>query len=345
MDNMYYDGTKLLSIMDINGNKPEIYICTTNRSAGKTTYFSRLLVNRFLKRKEKFCLIYRFKYELDDISNKFFKDIQGIFFADYTMESKPLARGIFHELFLNGVSCGYAVALNSSDTLKKYSHFFSDVSHMMMDEFQSETNHYCNMEVEKLISLHTSIARGNGSMSRYVPVYLIGNPVSLLNPYYSALGISVRIQSDTKFIRGEGWVMEQGYNENAAKAQSESAFNRAFSGNSFLSYTTQGVYLNDSTTFIEKPSGYSKYLGTIRYKEKDYAIREYRNDGIIYCDDSPDTTCKNKLAVTTPDHNINYVMLSANSLFVEQLRYFFERGAFRFKNLECKNVIIKMLSF
>lgn len=342
---IYYDGTKLLSLMDIDGNKPEIYICTTNRSGGKTIYFSRLLINRFIKKKDKFCLIYRFKYELDDISNKFFKDIQGLFFADYTMESKPLARGIFHELFLNGVSCGYAVALNSSDTLKKYSHFFSDVSHMMMDEFQSETNHYCNMEVEKLISLHTSIARGNGSMSRYVPVYLIGNPVSLLNPYYSALGISTRIQSDTKFIRGEGWVMEQGYNENAAKAQSQSAFNRAFSGNSFLSYTTQGVYLNDSTTFIEKPSGYSKYLGTIRYMEKDYAIREYRNDGIIYCDDSPDSTCKNKLAVTTPDHNINYVMLSANSLFVEQLRYFFERGAFRFKNLECKNVIIKMLSF
>lgn len=342
---IYYDGTKLLSLMDIDGNKPEIYICTTNRSGGKTTYFSRLLINRFIKKKHKFCLIYRFKYELDDISNKFFKDIQGLFFADYTMESKPLARGIFHELFLNGVSCGYAVALNSSDTLKKYSHFFSDVSHMMMDEFQSETNHYSNMEVEKLISLHTSIARGNGSMSRYVPVYLIGNPVSLLNPYYSALGISTRIQADTKFIRGEGWVMEQGYNENAAKAQSQSAFNRAFSGNSFLSYTTQGVYLNDSTTFIEKPSGYSKYLGTIRYMEKDYAIREYRNDGIIYCDDSPDSTCKNKLAVTTPDHNINYVMLSANSLFVEQLRYFFERGAFRFKNLECKNVIIKMLSF
>lgn len=342
---IYYDGTKLLSLMDIDGNNPEIYICTTNRSGGKTTYFSRLLINRFIKKKDKFCLIYRFKYELDDISNKFFKDIQGLFFADYTMESKPLARGIFHELFLNGVSCGYAVALNSSDTLKKYSHFFSDVSHMMMDEFQSETNHYCNMEVEKLISLHTSIARGNGSMSRYVPVYLIGNPVSLLNPYYSALGISVRIQSDTKFIRGVGWVMEQGYNENAAKAQSQSAFNRAFSANSFLCYTTQGVYLNDSTTFIEKPTGYSKYLGTIRYLEKDYAIREYRNEGIIYCDDRPDSTCKNKLAVTTPDHNINYVMLSANSLFVEQLRYFFERGAFRFKNLECKNVIIKMLSF
>ena len=37
----YYDGTKLLSMQDMNGNKPEIYISTSNRSAGKTTYFNR----------------------------------------------------------------------------------------------------------------------------------------------------------------------------------------------------------------------------------------------------------------------------------------------------------------
>lgn len=50
----YYDGTKLLSMLDLNGNKPEIYLCTTNRTGGKTTYFGRLCVNRFFDKKEKF---------------------------------------------------------------------------------------------------------------------------------------------------------------------------------------------------------------------------------------------------------------------------------------------------
>ena len=45
----YYDGTKLLSLKDINGNVPEIYICTTNRTGGKTTYFGRLVVISFFK--------------------------------------------------------------------------------------------------------------------------------------------------------------------------------------------------------------------------------------------------------------------------------------------------------
>ena len=44
----YYDGTKLLSLKDINGNTPELYLCVTNRTAGKTTYFGRFLVNKYL---------------------------------------------------------------------------------------------------------------------------------------------------------------------------------------------------------------------------------------------------------------------------------------------------------
>ena len=59
MSNKYYDGTKLLSMLDLYGNKPEIYLCTTNRTGGKTTYFGRLLVNRFLDKGDKFGLIYR----------------------------------------------------------------------------------------------------------------------------------------------------------------------------------------------------------------------------------------------------------------------------------------------
>ena len=55
----YYDGTKLLSLTDIHGNRHEIYMCTTNRTGGKTTYFGRLVVNRFLDKREKFGLLYR----------------------------------------------------------------------------------------------------------------------------------------------------------------------------------------------------------------------------------------------------------------------------------------------
>lgn len=350
--NEYYDGTKLLSLSDLNGNKPEIYICTTNRTGGKTTYFGRLCVNKFIDKKEKFCLIYRYNYELDNVAEKFFKDIGRLFFDNYTMRSERKANGIFHELFLvkkgennNGISCGYAISLNSADQIKKYSHFFSDVNRMIFDEFQSETNHYCSDEIRKLLSVHTSIARGNGEQIRYVPVFMLSNPVSIINPYYVELGISERLKNDTKFLKGNGFVLEQGFIESASSAQKQSGFNKAFASNKYVAYASENVYLNDNQTFIEKLTGNSRYLATIRYNNADYAIREFADSGIIYCDDKADNTYKYRLSLTTNDHDINFVMLKRNEMFVINMRYYFEHGCFRFKNLKCKEAILKMLSY
>lgn len=341
----YYDGTKLLSMLDINGKQPEIYMCTSNRTGGKTTYFNRLVVNKFLKKQGKFCLLYRFGYELDNCDEKFFKDIQALFFSSYEMTSKKRAGGIFYELFLNDISCGYALALNQADQIKKYSHFFSDVERIIFDEFQSENNHYCNDEVKKFLSIHTSIARGQGQQTRYVPVYMLANPVSVINPYYVEMGISSRLQKDTKFLKGDGFVLEQGYNDSASKALKNSGVNRAFGKNKYVAYSSESKYLNDNQAFVEKPAGKSRYILTLKYHDKYYSIREYAELGFLYCDNTADLSYPMKIVVTTEDHDINYVMLKNNAVFLSTLRYYFERGCFRFKDLQCKEVVLSALSY
>lgn len=341
----YYDGTKLLSMLDLNGKKPEIYMCTTNRTGGKTTYFGRLCVNRFLDKGEKFGLIYRYNYELDDVADKFFKDLKGLFFPDKTMTAKKRAKGIYQELFINDKSCGYAIALNSSDSIKKYSHLFSDITRMLFDEFQSESNHYCTDEITKFLSVHTSIARGQGEQVRYVPVFMLANQVSIINPYYVAMGICNRLNSETKFLRGDGYVLEQGFIETASDSQKESGFNRAFKENNYVAYSSENVYLNDNYSFIEKPTGKSRYICTLKYKGNDFGVKEFAESGFIYCDDKPDSTFPMKITVTTDDHSINYVMLKRNDFFLSNLRYLFERGCFRFKDMRCKEAILNALSY
>ena len=318
---------------------------TTNRTGGKTTYFGRLCVNKFKKGQGKFALLYRYNYELDDCADKFFKDLSTLFFSGSVMESKRKASGIFHELFLDGESCGYALSLNSADQLKKYSHLFSDVNRMIFDEFQSESNHYCSDEIKKFISIHTSVARGQGEQVRYVPVYMLSNPVSLINPYYVELGISNRLRDDTKFLRGHGFILEQGFIDSASVAQKESGFNKAFAKNSYVAYSSECVYLNDNKAFIEKPNGIGRYLCTIKYNGTDFGVREFADSGFIYVDDRPDTSYKYKITVTTSDHEINYVMLKRNDMFLTNLRFYFEKGCFRFKDLRCKEAILKALSY
>lgn len=341
----YYDGTKLLSMLDINGNKPEIYMCTTNRTGGKTTYFGRLVVNRFLDKHEKFGLIYRYNYELDDCADKFFKDIGQLFFPGYEMGGKKKARGIYYELYLNGESCGYAVSINNADNVKKFSHFFSDVKRLIFDEFQSESNTYCPNEIKKFISVHTSMARGQGEQNRYLPVYMLANPVSIINPYYVELGISNRLTDQTKFLKGDGFVLEQGFVQSASEAQKGSGFNKAFAKNAYVAYSSECVYLNDSKAFIERPAGIGRYMATLKYNGGVFGVREYADAGIIYCDDRPDESYPIRITVTTDDHEINYVMLKRNDMFLMNLRYYFERGCFRFKDLRCKEAVLKSLSY
>ena len=74
-------------------------------------------------------------------------------------------------------------------------------------------------------------------------------------------------------------------------------------------------------------------------------MREFGEEGVIYCDDRPDITFATKITVTTSDHEINYVMLKRNDFFLSNLRYLFERGAFRFKDMRCKEAVLSALSY
>ena len=174
---------------------------------------------------------------------------------------------------------------------------------------------------------------------------MLGNTVSLINPYYVELGISERLREDTKFLRGDGFVLEQGFVETASRAQKESGMNRAFKNNKYVAYASENVYLNDNKAFVEKPEGIGRYVCTVKMDGSLYAIREYAEHGCLYIDDKADMTFRIKIVVTTADHDINYIMLKKNDYLINNFRYYFEKGCFRFKDLRCKQVLLKMLSY
>ena len=344
-EKQFYDGTKLLSMKDINGLTPEIFISTSNRSAGKTTYFGRMVVNRFKKQGKKFCILYRFNYELNGCAEQFFKDIGQLFFKGDEMTEVRRANGIYVELFLNEISCGYCISLNYADQIKKKSHLLSDVDSILFDEFQSENNHYCDDEVAKLMSIHTSLARGGGEQVRYLPVYMISNAVSIINPYYLSLGIADRLKTDTNYLRGDGFVVEQGFYQNVAEAQKASGFNRAFKNESYLKYAAQNVYLNDNLNLIERMTGISDYIVTIKKDGKFYAVRRFSDTGLFYVDNRADETYPDKIVPSASEQEQGYMLLGRSTILMSSLRFAFERGYVRFRNQECKAVFFDLMKY
>ena len=203
----YYDCNYLLTLKDRNGNLPDIYITDGNRTAGKTVSFKRRLVDTFLKAKtdvNQFYLIYRYKTDMQSLSESFFTDIRRLFYQGHEMTEKKLFDGAVVMLLLDDKPCGYCLPLSLSAKIKRMSSIFVTVAHGFFDEYQDENNAYLPNEIDKLMSIHTSIARGDGKQSRRVPLYMASNTVSMLNPYYQALGINKMLKRDTKILRGDG---------------------------------------------------------------------------------------------------------------------------------------------
>ena len=344
---MYYDGKKLLNTKDLDGETPEIFMVCGNRVGGKTVYWSKKLVDDFQKDGSQFVLCYRFQKDLRHVESAFFDDIKTIDFEDgsslahLNMSSENIGDGDIKKLYLiNGKQqkeCGYAIALNNADNLRRYRALFKKCGAMFFDEFQSETNHYCPDEIIKFMSVHTTISGG-----RYLPVYMCSNAVSMINPYYTAFRFSARLQKDTKFLRGHGVVLEQAYIDSAAQKLKQSGFMRAFGDNKYIDYSTENVYLDDNSTFIQKMTGDNDYILTLISEGKEFSIKKYGD--ILYVDDKADKTFPQRIAVKATDHGVDSILLPEATIPYLMCKKYFNFGQVRFKNILCKQAFFDMIA-
>lgn len=342
----FYNGYKLLSMLDRNKQRPELFISTSNRSAGKTTFYNGNALHQFLRKEKKFLLLYRHKYELTSCVDGFFHDIQGLFFPDLVMKQETGVKDVFQKLYVgkkldeNGNSfelCGYATSLSSAEQIKKYSHLLSDVDVMMFDEFMPESGRYLPNEVSLLLSIHDSLARGHGKQVKYLPVILIGNLIDVFNPYYESLGVIDNMQLETKYYRGNGFVLEQGFNEASAKAHADSAFHQAFFGSNYTKASQKKEYINTSYQFIDNDVvDIGMYLMTIDYKGRSYSVRYNEVGQFYYVSNRPDpsilmhhaATLEDVTGVSFFDPNNRY-----RKLMKEKIRF----NQVKFKNLQCRD--------
>ncbi len=336
----YFIAHDITEYRDINGNVPEILIVDGNRSAGKTTAFSRKLVSDFLESGKKFMLIYRYINELNNISESFFKDIRFLFFPDNIMTEKKKAKGAYIELYLDGAPCGYAVALNSATKLKHYSHVFSDVQQMFFDEYQIENGYYIPDEIKRFVSLHMTVARGQGQVVRFVPVYMCSNSVSIFNPYYDAFKIAGKINSNTKMLKGDGFVLLRLTLKEVAREQEKSAFNRAFAGSSYMNSAVDNSFLNDESYNIFKEDlKYFRPLIVYKYENKLYTIYTNGYKMHVKQGDNPGVPT---YGATQADRGTGYNSIRNSGIYT-RLRVYYSDGNLTFQTPDAKKSFLELL--
>ena len=139
-------------------------------------------------------------------------------------------------------------------------------------------------------------------------------------------------------------MIEQSFYKTVAQLQAESGIMQAFAKNDYTKFVKEKIYLNDDDTFIAQPEGRSRYVATLIFEGRYYSVREYKDQGILYCGDTYDKTFPKVLAITTDDMDINIVSIKQHGFLVNMFKTYFQYGAFRFKDQSCKSAIFKLLS-
>lgn len=341
----YYSYRNIFNRKDLDNKYPSIYMISTNRSAGKTTSALEISLDLYRRYGLQTCLLYRYGYELSACGS-IYTDVLSLY-PQYgeEMTTKAMANGLFYQMVLDGEVFGYAVALNKPDQLKKYSPLFTKCYLCIFDEYQLETGQYLPDEFGKLQSIIFTIARGGGEQSRELKILMLGNNVSLMNPYFIKYSIHKRLMNDTKFLRGHGWIAEFGFNESSSKAIQENPLYKAFADadTTYTEYATQSVYLYDTKQFIESYSGRSIYLFTIKYDGKFYGVRDCSDGGFIYISKKPDMNYPTIITFNANDHDQITMLINRKDYLWKNIRDAFNKGYLRFDDAETKNMIFEIL--
>lgn len=238
--------------------------------------------------------------------------------------------------------CGWGIALNSCDKVKKMSHLLSSAERMLFDEFLPESGKFLKNEVEKLLSIHISIARGVGLSSKFLPIYMIANNVSIINPYFTQLGIS-KLIDNKEYYKGEGWVLELKTVENASKQLKQSSFNKAFSNKKYMDYVANNItLLSNEKQIINTPSNL-KPLAKILLDTGEI-ITVYKYSAGLFINESHSSTTKYNFTNDYLSCDNKFQHISSNRLFRDTLITFLNKGKIFYSSQNVKNLFIDFLS-
>lgn len=345
--------------MDRNGNPPELIITVSRvRSRGKTFAWTRTLWDMFEKseHKDKFVLLCRNKYELGSVAEGMFKSMFDVLHdGNIRLFEKIQMKGVYSNIYAeikeegqekpNVVHCGYVIPLNSCDNIKRISSLFVDSQIAFFDEFQPEDkNTYLPDEVNKFLSIHTSLARGGGKSRRFYRVVFCSNTVNITNPYFVAIdgGLHRKLQNNTKLFRGNGFVYERVEDAEIVQQQKSTGMAQAFEGNKYIDYGDNS-FINDNYSCIAKNDNWGRahYICTMVSGQKKFAVKYYPGVMLYYVDYKVDKTCSLVYNIKFDNMEPN-IPLIRGTLHMIKLREAMEKGLVRFKDLTCKDVCMDL---
>lgn len=336
-ENIWLDFNKILSYGAL------LNFVVAERGVGKSYGAKKYIVNHFKKKGKQTAYIRRYNRELQEALMKksiptFFDQVKNEFPNDELTNNTEL-------LYCNKEVCGIAIPLSTSNILK--SSTFEKVDTIIFDEFILDNNttyHYLKNEVTLLLELIESIGR-----LRDIKVILLGNAISITNPYFTEMNITLPYNSEYKICKkdknGQPLVLiYYGKNLKYRELKKQSRFGQLIEDTSYGKYAIDNVMLRDSKYFIKKKDKHAKFFFILVINNNKLGVWINYNENSIYISNDYDPNCPVIFSLVNDDHNEQTMLIRCRtSPFFKSIIEHYRLGMLFFENQQIKNLTMKIL--
>ena len=331
-----------------------INIIVGNRGGGKTYGAKKRAIENFIKNKEQFGYIRRYRDDLKEPMKQFFEDIKARYKEyEFKTDSKYFYIRLKPEnpdkKWTDEDIAGYGFVLSTAANKKSIS--YPNITTLIFDEFLLDKGNqmYLADEPIKLLNLYETVARPGTDHPRVV-LFMLANALSITNPYFLFWDLKMPKTQDKngKYI----WkhptrpiLVEDVRNEAFIDKKRNTEFGALVEGTKYADYSIENKFLLDNATFIEKKSSRAKYHFTFIYKAKNYGVWYSGNEGKMWVSEDIDPSFPLVYTLTLKDHQPNTMFLKNKSKstrfkdFIEN----YKMGNVFFENMNVKNITYEVI--
>jgi hypothetical protein len=333
---MYYNGNESLT-----HNKLFNFI-VGNRGAGKTYWSKEWSIKDFIKNKNQFVYVRRFKEELKSKS-KFFDDIAHKF-EGHTFAVKG------NNILIDDEIAGVFMSLSTAKINK--SNAYPRVNKIIFDEFILDKGfyHYLTDEVTNFLDLYETISRMRIDVdtmkeNNVVKVYFLSNAITVSNPYF--LYFNMKINPSKRFQHfgsSDDLLVELVANRDFIELKKQTRFGKIIDGTSYGNYAIENNFLRDDKTFIETKTGKSIHYFSFKYYDRLYHIWIDFSEGKYFVSKDKDPTRTSIYCLTQSDHSPNtFLTKGTKDRRIKEFIRNYQLGNVYFEDINLKNVFFEII--
>ena len=336
-DNIFLNFNKILSYGAL------LTFVVAERGVGKTFGAKSYIVDHFKSKHKQSVYLRRYNRELQESLMKkgtpiFFDQIKKKYSEDKLTNNSEV-------FYCNGEICGFAIPLSTSNILKSVS--FENVDTIIFDEFIIDKGvyHYLQNEVTLFMELLETIIR----LKPNIKVLLLGNAISITNPYFIELNLSLPYNSEYKIFKrdnkGQPLIMVYyGKNLKYREEKKKTRFGQLIDGTPYGKYAIDNEMLRDSRAFVHKKTKNSKFYFILKLNNKNIGIWIDYQEQKMYISYDYDPLCPVIFSLTKEDHDEHTLLIRCRtSPFFKSIIEYYRTARLYFENQQLKNQVMNVL--